>query len=223
MCGTGSGFLSRSFFWDTPCKALEQTLSMNVLCMLSFQSSGCTGFSVNICPLQPRGPITHPLSLMCVLNREGSTLAVFHPVLLLRRLETCSLAHTLRHSGWTVSSVTVTINTRIFEHSVILTTTANNLKALRVHTTDAATGSFYTSQSSMSPMIPSITLQASLHGGLIPFVLYTLPQPAFSFICRLFQSQQTEMNASITFYYIDHYPWSLAQNINRVHGNIFYH
>lgn len=55
----------------------------------------------------------------------------------------------------------------------MLTTSANDSNALRL-TRDAAIPAFYISQSSKSPLIPSIKLQAPLHGALIPFVLYTV-------------------------------------------------
>lgn len=43
-----------------------------------------------------------------------------------------------------------------------------------MHTRDAAIPGFYISQSSKSPLIPSIELQARLYRGLIPFVLHSV-------------------------------------------------
>ncbi len=46
----------------------------------------------------------------------------------------------------------------ILQHSVTLTTPANTSKALRVLARNAAVPDFYISQSSKSPLIPSIKL-----------------------------------------------------------------
>lgn len=68
----------------------------------------------------------------------------------------------------------IKLNMRILQHSVILTNSANNSKALRLLNSYAAIPGFYISHSSKSPLISSIKLQARFYGGLIPFVLSTV-------------------------------------------------
>lgn len=77
--------------------------------------------------------------------------------------------YTVKLSIYTGLRIIINLNARILQHYVILTTSANNSKALRGLTGDAAIPGFYISQSSKSPLIPSIKLQAPLYGGLIPF------------------------------------------------------